>query len=240
MTRSDAVDEVPWCLDANDVRIASGTASPGHSEALGAGRMVADGYVERRHELLSIGSAQLASGALRVQARITDARFEAARAEAHHRSTVGCGLLHFISCDPSAARMPRHAQLPDAATTVDLLRSLFAACDEASPAGGVHGAALVAERTLLAPVVDVSRHAAIEKVVGAAFLADNAMADCGLVLTARISGQIALTAARAGVGWVASRSLATTLAIAIARAARLPLITRAAGRDRTVIEVEAW
>ena len=244
MTRSDTVGEEPWCLDANGVRIASGTASPGHAEELAIGRLLADGYIAQREDLLSItvdrlhrgGMTQSGhSGTVRVRAHVAAAAYEAGRAEAVHRSECGCGLLHFVACDAAAARLPRSAGLPGAKATAEQLRSLFAACDAASATGGVHAAALVHDDVLNDHVVDVSRHAAVEKAIGAAFLAGDSLQDRGLVLTARISGQIALTAARAGVAWVASRSLATTLAIAIARAARLPLITRAAGRDRAVI-----
>jgi len=235
MTRADTVAEEPWCLDANDVRVGSGTASPGHAEALAAGRLLADGYVAQRDDLLSISVEPLAGGGVRLCAQVAAAGFEAARTEAIHRATHGCGLLHFVSCDDAAARLPRSGRLPAPEATVELLRSLFAACAAASAAGGVHGAALVHDHALHDALVDVSRHAAVEKAIGGAFLAGDALRHRGLVLTARISGQIALTAARAGVAWIASRSLATTLAIAIAEAAHLPLITRAAGPDRAVI-----
>jgi FdhD protein len=79
--------------------------------------------------------------------------------------------------------------------------------------------------------VDVSRHAAVDKAAGAALLGGVDDAPRGLVLTARISGQIALTAARSGIGWIASRSIPTTLAVAIGAAAGLTLVARAGSRD---------
>ena len=115
----------------------------------------------------------------------------------------------------------------DAAT---LLKSLFAACDEVSPEGGVHGAALSDGRTLHTPAVDVARHSAVHRAIGAVFLSGADLSQLGLLLTARISGPIALTAARAGLAWVASRSVPTSLAAAIALRAGLPLLARAAGR----------
>jgi FdhD protein len=236
MSQTETVVEEPWCLDANDMRIAGGTASPGRIEALATGRLLAEGYLSQRSDLLSITVDRLAATTVRVRARIASAAFEAGRAEAAHRAECGCGLLHFVSCDAAAARLPRSATLPAADASTEQLRALFAACEAASPAGGVHGAALVAGDALRDPVIDVSRHAAVEKAVGEAFLAGEPVRECGLVLTARISGQIALTAARAGVAWIASRSLATSLAIAIAQAAHLPLVTRAAGRDRAIVE----
>ena len=49
-----------------------------------------------------------------------------------------------------------------------------------------------------------------------------------------ISGGIAEKAARAGLAWVASRSVPTTLAVEIAAAAGLPIVARAAGKDARV------
>jgi FdhD protein len=73
----------------------------------------------------------------------------------------------------------------------------------------------------------VGRHNAVDRALGAAFLAGDGPQGCGLVLSARISGQMAMVAARAGIAWIASRSVPTRLALEIARAAGLPLIARA-------------
>jgi FdhD protein len=231
----DSVEEVPWLLLANGTHVSAGTASPGHWDALAAGRLLADGFLVIPTDLLELHVATPAGRAVRLEARVPELRFERAMAELHHRTDHGCGLLHFVNCEADALRRTRAVALPDATTTADQLRALFAACDEFSPAGGVHGAALHAgPQPSAALAVDVSRQSAVERVLGGAFLAGLDLSGHGLVLTARISGHIALAAARAGVAWVASRSVATSLAVSLSAAAELPLITRAAGRDRHV------
>jgi formate dehydrogenase assembly factor FdhD len=53
-------------------------------------------------------------------------------------------------------------------------------------------------------------------------------------LSARVSGEIAWKAGRARLGWIASRSIPTSLAIEISEVARIPIIARAMGKDRVV------
>ncbi len=230
------VDEVPWVLLANGVRVASGTASPGEERPLAAGRLLAEGLVRSPAELLSI-TAHSGDPVTRIVAGIDAAVCDAGLAEQRHRAEHDCGLTHFVTCDASAARRPRALRLPGD-DVAELLRLLYAACDARFPNGGVHAAALTDGTSLRHVTADVGRHNAVEKVTGMAFLAREDPAVLGLLVTARISGQMALSAARGGVSWVASRSVPTTLAVAIARAAGLPLIGRAASRDRRVFAVE--
>ncbi|NIP78675.1 MAG: sulfurtransferase FdhD, partial [Gemmatimonadetes bacterium] len=78
---------------------------------------------------------------------------------------------------------------------------------------------------------EVGRHNGVDKTIGSALLAGSTLTTLGLLTTARISGEIAEKAARAGLAWVASRSVPTTLAVEIAAAAGLPLVARAPGKD---------
>jgi FdhD protein len=80
----------------------------------------------------------------------------------------------------------------------------------------------------------VGRHNGVDKAIGAALLAGADLGALGLLTTARISGEIAEKAARAGVAWVASRSVPTTLAVELAATAGLPLVARAGSPDARV------
>jgi FdhD protein len=95
----------------------------------------------------------------------------------------------------------------------------------------MHAAALTDGEQILFAIDEVGRHNAVDKVIGQAILAGTPTTGLGLILTARISGEIALKAARAGLGWIASRSIPTTLALEIAELAELPLLARATGRE---------
>jgi FdhD protein len=104
----------------------------------------------------------------------------------------------------------------------------------------MHAAALSDGRELLFAIEEVGRHNAVDKVIGQAILAGMPTAGLGLILTARISGEIALKAARAGLGWVASRSVPTTLALELASRAGLPLLARAVAKEARLHEPALW
>jgi FdhD protein len=152
-----------------------------------------------------------------------------------HIRENGCGLMHYATCDRSALCADRPLAIPSVDTFRDLFRDVFAAGDAAYPDGGMHTTALADENRVLFSVHDVGRHNTIDKAVGRALLTGQAMSECGMLTTARISGAIALKAARSGVSWIASRSVPTSLAVAIADAAEMPIIARATSKDFTIL-----
>jgi FdhD protein len=121
------------------------------------------------------------------------------------------------------------AAAPDADLS-DAFRALFAAAEQASASGGLHATALMRGETIVYIDTDVARHSSVDRVFGLATLDGADLSKLGLLLSARLSGSMALKAALAGVGWVASRSIATSLAAEIAAAAELPVLQRAARR----------
>mgnify|MGYP000572012645 CR=1 FL=1 len=156
-------------------------------------------------------------------------------AERRHRAEAGCGPLHAVRCVPGGLLAgARRAPLPPPDRFPELFRALYAAGERGQSTGGLHVAALSDGEALLYATEEVGRHNAVDKAIGAAFLAGAELPALGLVLSARVSGEIALKAARAGLAWVASRSVPTTLALEVARAAGLPLVARAPGKDARV------
>jgi formate dehydrogenase accessory protein FdhD len=231
MKLEELPEEVPWVLDVNGKRVSAATSSPGDWHALCAGRLLAEGFIHSGGELLSCTSKRLPSATMRIVAQVPPDCFESAWIELQHRLSNGCGLLHFVSCAPGVLKRQRAPFSFEHELAAQHLKRLFAACDAASPAGGVHGAALAAGNGLGEPSIDVTRHSAVDRALGTALLSLQNLSQAGLILTARISGQIALAAARAGLAWVASRSVPTRLAVALAAGAGLPLIARAASRE---------
>src|SRR5439155_418692 len=83
---------------------------------------------------------------------------------------------------------------------------LFAAGDRYNETGGIHAAALTDGTTLLFHAEDIGRHNAVDKVIGGAVLARTPIAGRGLLVTGRISAELAFKAARAGLAWVVTRA----------------------------------
>jgi FdhD protein len=140
----------------------------------------------------------------------------------------GCGAVTTIL--GSMSDVPRRrAPIPDldTATLRKLFKELFARGERYKDTGGIHAAALTDGATLLYHAEDIGRHNAVDKVLGAAVLDDRSPEDLILLVTGRISGELAFKAARARISVVATPSIPSTIATDIAKAAGMMLIGRA-------------
>ena len=241
MTRKTApVPEEPVRLLANDVAIGTWTASPRGLEELGAGRLMSLGYVRGAGDILDVRvtpPAETGDGIWRIDVTIPKERVAVGTEERDHRSWHGCGLRYLLDCRPDLLpeRDPEsHLAVPDLDGFPELFRELFDRSPSRKTTGGHHTTALTDGATLVHLYEVIGRHNGADKAIGGALLAADDLRGLGLVTTARISGRIAEKAVRAGVAWVASRSVPTTLAVEIAGAAGLPLVARAAGKEARV------
>ncbi|MCI0432900.1 MAG: formate dehydrogenase accessory sulfurtransferase FdhD [Gemmatimonadetes bacterium] len=228
MAERAGLDESLWFLELNGRRVAQGTHTRGHAEALGAGRLTSIGAITRRADLLAITARLLQPGVTLIRAHVEPERAWLVEQERRHGVERGCGLLHAVWCDASAVRRDRCLAVPSPESFPSLFRELFDSASARYPDGGVHAAALTDGTTLVRQVEDVGRHNAVEKAIGLGLLDGLDLSALGVIVSARVSGQMAWSAARGGIAWIASRSVGTTLAAAVAAAAALPLIERAA------------
>jgi FdhD protein len=230
MSVNSVMAEAPVWIAINGQRRVILTCTPTAVEALAMGHLLAEGWIRAATEVQSLMAVTGPGGARGVEAVIPAEQCAAAEALRRHQITHGCGIRHVLDCAPL---LPRAAAVGVATELGASFRALFSAADEASPAGGVHAAALCsADGRLRHTSVDVARHCAVDRVLGLSLLAGDDPMKFGLLLTSRVSGNIALKAVRAGVAWLASRSLATPLARELAAAAGTPLLEQAARRER--------
>lgn len=228
------VQETPWRLELNGESFAAGTCTPELVDCLAAGRLLAEGVIGRPADILALETAREGE-VIVARVSVDEALVAMALDERSHRRATGCGLLHFIECQPDSLHRTERRDPPGAAVFPELFRQLYAAGERYHDTGGVHSAALTDGVALLEPVEEIGRHNAVDKVIGRALLADVDPSKYGLILSARVSGEIALKSARARLRWIASRSIPTTLAARIAAGAKMPIVARAAGRQSAVI-----
>jgi FdhD protein len=224
------VQELPFRIEVNGRVVLAWSCSPGAWRALALGRLVGEGYAAAAEPPPALAEATSPAGTPAVRTTLPAERVAAVEAERRHQAEHGCGLLHHVRCAPPGERVPGTGRLPDAAALERAFRALFQVGGPGRHAAAVAGP----DGALWHATAAAGRHDAVDTAIGAALLAGEALASLGLVTTSRVSGTMALHAARAGVAWVASRSLATTLALEIATAAGLPVITRAASPERRV------
>lgn len=228
-TMSDraAVEETPVWLEVNGRPVVTWMCTPDLLEELAIGWLHGEGYID------SIDQVHLRPCAtdLGFWAEVPEERVLAVQGEGR-RSVLasGCGAVSTFLADPATIEaQPARGIVPEVDQLRALFKALFAKGERYKDTGGIHAAALVdaASQELVAHAEDIGRHNAVDKSLGAALLARRPVQGMGLLVTGRISAELAFKAARAGLAYVATPSVPSTLAVEIARRSGMILVGRA-------------
>jgi FdhD protein len=229
MSEDAVVEEVPVWLEVNGRPAVTWMCTPDLLEELALGWLHGEGYID------SIDQVQLRPCAtdLGFWAQVPPERVAAVAAEGRKPVLAsGCGAVSTFLADPATVEArPARGAPPAMEELRGWFKALFARGERYKDTGGIHAAALIdpaAEPSpLIAHAEDIGRHNAVDKVLGSALLAGRAVHGLGLLVTGRISAELAFKAARAGLAYVATPSVPSTLAVEIARRSGMVLIGRA-------------
>jgi FdhD protein len=225
MSEDAAVDEVPVWLEVNGTRAVTWMCTPHLLEELAIGWLAGEGYLD------SIDDVRLRPCAtdLGFWAEIAPERVTAVTSEGRRAVLAsGCGAVSIYLADPQSFRPePARGMPPEPEALRALFKALFARGERYRDTGGIHAAALTDGNALLTHAEDIGRHNAVDKVIGALMLGRRSPAGLGMLVTGRISAELASKAARAGIAWVATPSVPSTLAVEIARRTGMTLVGRA-------------
>jgi len=223
---SAMVEEWPVWLEVNGEPTVTWMCTPDQLEELATGWLHGEGYLETMDDLVKLRPCATDLG---FWAEVKPERV--ARVKGEHRRRVlasGCGAVATFLADPHAvAHAPARGEPPEAERLRPLFKELFARGERYNETGGIHAAALADGDRLLFHAEDIGRHNAVDKVIGAAVIARAPVAGRGLLVTGRISAELAYKGARAGLAWIATPSVPSTLALTIARRAGIVLVGRA-------------
>ena len=222
----DAVEEVPVWLEVNGAPAVTWMCTPDKLDELVAGWLYGEGYIDRADDILRMRPCTKELG---FWVDVPAERYDTVEGTERRRVLAsGCGAVTTIL--GALSSVPRRTGPPpavDTATMRLLFKQLFARGERYKDTGGIHAAALSDGEQLLFHAEDIGRHNAVDKVLGAALYAGRSPRDLVLLVTGRISGELAFKAARAQVAAVATPSVPSTLATDIARAAGILLVGRA-------------
>jgi FdhD protein len=222
----DAVEEAPVWLEVNGAPAVTWMCTPDKLEELVVGWLHGEGYIETAADLLRMRPCTRELG---FWVDVPPARYDTVEGADRRRVLAsGCGAVTTIL--GSMASLPRRSTPSpriDTARMRLLFKELFARGDRYKETGGVHAAALTDGESLLYHAEDIGRHNAVDKVIGAAILDGRAPQELVLLVTGRISGELAFKAARARLSLIATPSVPSTMAVEIARATGMTLIGRA-------------
>ncbi|HET6837802.1 MAG TPA: formate dehydrogenase accessory sulfurtransferase FdhD [Gemmatimonadales bacterium] len=222
-----AVEEVPVWLEVNGRPAVTWMCTPDLLEELAIGWLHGEGYID------AIDQVHLRPCAtdLGFWAEVPAERVAAVQAEGRRPVLAsGCGAVSTFLADPATVEAkPARGSVPSLEQLRGLFKQLFAKGERYKDTGGIHAAALVdsAASSLITHAEDIGRHNAVDKTLGAALLAGQPVEGLGLLVTGRISAELAFKAARAGLAYVATPSVPSTLAVEIARRSGMVLVGRA-------------
>lgn len=188
--------------------------TPGMEEELARGFCLTEGILLDPGELEAIEQLDGDRYLLRLTVDVDPERFRR-----NTYTTSSCGVCGKASIDAVkvAGRPLPQGPILDAATVssmVGRLREVQSLFDET---GGLHGAAIVDPHgPLLASAEDVGRHNAVDKAIGALAAVRWPLGEVALVVSGRISFEIAQKAAVAGIPIVIGVSAASSLAVELA------------------------
>ncbi|HEU5049726.1 MAG TPA: formate dehydrogenase accessory sulfurtransferase FdhD [Gemmatimonadales bacterium] len=225
MAAGAAVEEVPVWLEVNGRAAVTWMCTPDLLEELAIGWLHGEGFIDRVSDV----HLRPCASDLGFWAEIDPERVAAVDRERRQPVLAsGCGAVTTFLADPATvAPAPLRGEPPPLETLRARFKELFARGERYRETGGIHAAALTDTESLVAHAEDIGRHNAVDKAIGVALLGGRAVEGLGMLVTGRISAELAFKAARAGLAWVATPSVPSTLAVEIARRAGMVLVGRA-------------
>lgn len=208
--------------------------SPNDLQALAYGWLYTQGVIDHPSEITSVRACH-ESGVIHVGLRgDREARVEGFRTVL----TSGCGgglvnLDRYLSVLPELTSefSAEHAAIESIMNEMYTRFRNPSARWEGTHCAAISRAGSSAEMLMAS---DIGRHNAVDKVIGMGFLADWDFGSSVLATSGRLSSDMVLKAHRAGVPIVISQHSVTSMAIEIARAARIALVSRFGRRDEDV------
>lgn len=233
-----AVEESLVWLEVNGEPAVTWMCTPDQLEELAIGWLHGEGYIRTMADLISLRPCATDLG---FWAEVPAERVEEIRRDDRRRVLAsGCGAVSVAIADPaSVAPSPARGEVPATDTMRALFKEMFHRGKRYHETGGIHAASLTDGATLISHAEDIGRHNAVDKVIGAALMEGRGPAGLGILVTGRISAELAFKAARAGLVYVATISVPSTLAVAIARRAGVVLVGRAVSGNAQVHRPDA-
>lgn len=208
--------------------------TPGHDLELAAGFLFTEGIVAHAADLESLKPCGRPDPAGRhnvVRAELKgDVAVDLARLERHFYTSSSCGVCGKTSIEAvqvcARRRITKGTPVIDAELFHHLPEKLRQAQSVFERTGGLHGAALFdTDGELLCVREDVGRHNAVDKLIGAQFLAAKIpLSQQILLLSGRASFELIQKAMMAGIPIVAAVGAPSSLAVQLARDSDMTLV----------------
>lgn len=213
-----------------DKQVGTTLRSPGHDQELMVGYLVSEGVLNHRDQIIGFKeSSELlcTKGRGKVSLRLQHMDVDWKRLDRHGLMTSACGSCGKVDLQGQlgASQVDEEVQVPrgvltGAAKVLDLNQPVF------QRTGGLHAAALLSLNGQLEGVwEDVGRHNALDKLIGAQFLAGQVPIKRKMVLlSGRIGYELVQKCAMAGVEVILALGAPTSLSVSIAKQSGITMV----------------
>lgn len=122
---------------------------------------------------------------------------------------------------------------------LNLMKAFNTKSDLFKQTGGVHSCSICSSKDIIFFSEDIGRHNALDKVIGKAVMTNTVLKDKLLMTTGRISSEMIIKSAKAGIPIIVSHSAPSDLALRIAKAANITLIGFARGNRMNIYSCDS-
>ena len=212
------VTEAPLEIQIDGTPIAVVMRTPGHDEDLVRGFALTEAIVDGPSDIVDIVPVGESDGDSRYDLRL-ESPIDTSRFQRNFYATSSCGVCGKASIDAvriAGTTPPQGPQMRPALVS-GLPETMRTAQPAFATTGGLHAAALFdSEGELLIAREDIGRHNAVDKVIGAAAPDAWPIGERILMVSGRISFEVAQKAAVAGIPVIGAVSAASSLAVELA------------------------
>jgi len=226
--------EEPVTIDAGRAGVFTVMASPGRALELAVGFCFSEGLLTGKKDLDLVRRSPEDPSVIQVTFLRPPLTGEPGR---NLIVSSSCGLCGAENIESILAGLPRVEQRTSFTPEVLRLAMKEMTANQALflRTGGTHAAALFdSQGRLITLAEDVGRHNALDKAIGRAVLEDRPLSGCGVALSGRVSLEMVIKAARAGIELIVAVSSPTSLALQAARGSGITLCGFVRGDRATV------
>ena len=226
------VREFPLTIILNNTQLVTMLCSPGKLKELAIGFLVSEGFIKTQQELKNI-LVDTVTGVARVYTR--NGREVSSETLSKRVISTGCGrgAAFYSSADIGNATVDSNVSIkPD--EIYELARIFQLQSTIYRKTHGVHSAALGKNATIAVFAEDIGRHNAVDKVIGHCFMNGISPQDAALIVSGRVSSEIAHKIVKQGIPILVSISVPTQLAVEACESMGVTLITSVRGNKLDV------
>lgn len=217
------ISEYPFTIIFNGEEFITILCSPNSLEYLTVGFLVSEGLIKNKEDIKSI----------RIDEENGISNIETYRKDILAKSlfgrrimTTGCGRgsIFYSAIDPLKTNKKYNDFIVSSQYIFSIAKELNKKSELYIKTRGVHSCILSSKDKVLLFQEDIGRHNAVDKIIGEAFMKDINLEDKMIFASGRISSEMLLKSAKAGIPIVISRAAPTDLAVNIARKLGITLV----------------